>query len=105
MTAAGHEEFALQAEAKGNRESATEAYLLAAMAYHFGCNNSPQDLEEYMPAHQKEWSAMRRPPLISIRLPNGTKYRSIIFACRLTCGFRPGREATGGGDYLRSRID
>ena len=53
VTAAGHEEFALQAEARGNRQSATEAYLLAAMAYHFGCNNSPQDLEQYVPAHHK----------------------------------------------------
>ena len=45
VTAAGHEEFARENEAKGNRESATEAYLLASMAYHFACNNSPQDLD------------------------------------------------------------
>ncbi len=53
VTAAGHEEFARQAEAAGNRESATEAYLMASMAYHFGCNNSPQNLDEYIPAAKK----------------------------------------------------
>ena len=52
-TAAGHEEFARKAEAEGNRESATEAYLMASMAYHFGCNNSPQNLDEYIPAAKK----------------------------------------------------
>ena len=31
-TAAGHEEFARENEAKGNRQSATEAYFLASMA-------------------------------------------------------------------------
>ncbi len=61
FTAAGHEEFALQAEAKGNRQSATEAYLLAAMAYHFGCNNSPQNLDSMYQRRRKEWSVMRRP--------------------------------------------
>ena len=105
MTAAGHEEFALQAEAKGNRQSATDAYLLAAMAYHFGCNNSPQDLDQYVPAHYKRVECYGRLPLISIRLPNGTKYRFAIFACRLTCGFRWVSRTTGRGDYLRSRID
>ena len=44
VTAVGHEEFARKAEAEGNRESATESYLMASMAYHFGCNNSPQNL-------------------------------------------------------------
>ena len=53
VTAAGHEEFARKAEAAGNRESATEAYLMASMAYHFGCNNSPQNLDEYVPAAKK----------------------------------------------------
>jgi len=52
-TAAGHEEFARKAEAEGNRESATESYLMASMAYHFGCNNSPQNLDEYIPAAKK----------------------------------------------------
>jgi 2,6-dihydroxypseudooxynicotine hydrolase len=52
-TAAEHEEFALQKEAEGNLESATESYLLAAMAYHFGCNNSPDNLEQYIPAARK----------------------------------------------------
>lgn len=52
-TAAGHEEFARKAEAAGNRETATEAYLLASMAYHFGCNNSPHDLDQYIPAAKK----------------------------------------------------
>ena len=52
-TAAGHEEFARENEVKGNRESATEAYLLASMAYHFACNNSPQNLDEYIPAAKK----------------------------------------------------
>src|SRR4030095_16585381 len=32
-TAAGHEEFARKAAAEGNRESATESYLMASMAY------------------------------------------------------------------------
>jgi alpha-beta hydrolase superfamily lysophospholipase len=52
-TAAGHEEFARAAEAKGNGQSATEAYLSAAMAYHFACNNSPDDMEQYVRAHKK----------------------------------------------------
>jgi dipeptidyl aminopeptidase/acylaminoacyl peptidase len=52
-TAAGHEEFARENEAKGNRESATDAYLLAAMAYHFACNNSPEDQVQYTAAHKK----------------------------------------------------
>ncbi|MGH7766428.1 MAG: alpha/beta hydrolase family protein, partial [Candidatus Binatia bacterium] len=52
-TAAGHEEFASANEAKGNRASATEAYLLAAMAYHFGCNNFPHDQKQYVAAHYK----------------------------------------------------
>src|SRR4030095_569858 len=52
-TAAGHEEFAKENEAKGNRQSATEAYLLASMAYHFACNNSPQNLYEYTPAAKR----------------------------------------------------
>jgi alpha-beta hydrolase superfamily lysophospholipase len=53
VTAAGHEEFAGENETKGNRQSATEAYFLAAMAYHFGCNNFPHDLEQYIPAAKK----------------------------------------------------
>lgn len=53
VTAAGHEERARQAEARGQRLSAAEAYLLAAMAYHFACNNSPDDLEQYVPAAHK----------------------------------------------------
>ncbi|HEY1233116.1 MAG TPA: hypothetical protein VGH22_07035, partial [Candidatus Binatia bacterium] len=53
VTAAGHEEFARNAEVAGNRESASEAYLMASMAYHFGCNNSPQKLDEYIPAAKK----------------------------------------------------
>jgi pimeloyl-ACP methyl ester carboxylesterase len=53
VTAAGHEEFARKAEAAGSRESATEAYLMASMAYHFGCNNSPHDLDQYIPAAKK----------------------------------------------------
>ena len=52
-TGAGHEEFARKAEAEGNRESATEAYLMASMAYHFGCNNSPHDLDQFIPAAKK----------------------------------------------------
>jgi hypothetical protein len=52
-TAAAHEEFARENEAKGNRHSATEAYLLASMAYHFACNNSPHDLDQYIPAAKK----------------------------------------------------
>ena len=36
VTAAGHEEFARKAEAAGNRASATDAYLMASMAYHQG---------------------------------------------------------------------
>ena len=53
VTAAGHEKFARENEAKGNRASATEAYLMASMAYHFGCNNSPHNLDEYIPAAKK----------------------------------------------------
>ena len=53
VTAAGHEELAQKAEAEGNIASATEAYFLAAMAYHFACNNFPHDLEQYIPAAKK----------------------------------------------------
>ena len=52
-TAAMHEELAQQAEARGARASATEAYFLAAMAYHFACNNFPHDLNQYIPAANK----------------------------------------------------
>jgi 2,6-dihydroxypseudooxynicotine hydrolase len=52
-TAMGHEESARAAEAKDSRQSATEAYLLASIAYHFACNNSPDDMEQYVPAHNK----------------------------------------------------
>jgi 2,6-dihydroxypseudooxynicotine hydrolase len=53
VTAAEHEKFALQKEAEGNLESAAESYLLAAMAYHFGCNNSPDVPEQYIAAAKK----------------------------------------------------
>lgn len=52
-TAAEHEKFAFQEEAQGNLESATESYLLASMAYHFGCNNFPDHLDQYIPAAKK----------------------------------------------------
>lgn len=52
-TAAGHEDFARKAEAAGNRESATQACLMASMAYHFGCNNSPHELDQYIAAAKK----------------------------------------------------
>lgn len=52
-TAAMHEELAREAEARGATASATEAYFLAAMAYHFACNNFPQDLNQYIPAAKK----------------------------------------------------
>ena len=52
-TAAMHEELAREAEAKGNTQSATEANFLAAMAYHFACNNFPHDQAQYVPAHHK----------------------------------------------------
>ena len=52
-TAAAHEERAKKAEAEGKIASATEAYFLASMAYHFACNNFPHDLEQYIPAAKK----------------------------------------------------
>jgi len=58
VTAAGHEDFAREAEAAGNRESATEAYLMASMAYHFGCNNSPQNLDSIFLQRKNGLSAM-----------------------------------------------
>ena len=53
VTAAEHEQRAREAEADGRVVSATEAYLLASMAYHFACNNSPDNLDEYIPAARK----------------------------------------------------
>src|SRR4030095_13314401 len=53
VTVVRHAEFALTVRRAGNRKSATEAYLLASIAYHFGCNNSPQNLDEYIPAAKK----------------------------------------------------
>jgi 2,6-dihydroxypseudooxynicotine hydrolase len=52
-TAAGHEQRARDAESRGATASATEAYLLAAMAYHFACNNSPHDQATYGVAARK----------------------------------------------------
>ncbi len=52
-TAAMHEELAQKAEAEGKIASAAEAYFLAAMAYHFACNNFPHDLDQYIPAAKK----------------------------------------------------
>lgn len=52
-TAAMHEELAREAEAGGATASATEAYFLASMAYHFACNNFPHDLDQYIPAAKK----------------------------------------------------
>ena len=52
-TAALHEERAREAEARGATASVTEAYLLAAMAYHFACNNSPHQMDLYIPAAEK----------------------------------------------------
>jgi 2,6-dihydroxypseudooxynicotine hydrolase len=54
VTAAMHEEMAQQAEARGEMISAAEAYFLASMAYHFGCNNFTHDLDQYIPAHEKK---------------------------------------------------
>ena len=50
---AGHEERAERFAADGQQVSAAEAYGLASMAYHFGCNSSPADLEAYTAAHQR----------------------------------------------------
>ena len=55
-TAATHEEQGRQAEAKGNIMSAAEAYFLAAIAYHFACNNFVHDYDQYIPAHEKKVS-------------------------------------------------
>jgi 2,6-dihydroxypseudooxynicotine hydrolase len=52
-TAARHEELAQKAEAEGKTASATEGYFLAAISYHFACNNFPHDLEQYIPAAKK----------------------------------------------------
>lgn len=74
-TAAGHEQYALEAKAQGRRESATEAYLLAAMAYHFACNNAPHRLEEYIPAARKRVACYAaaapylRPPAVRHEVP------------------------------------
>jgi 2,6-dihydroxypseudooxynicotine hydrolase len=46
-TARGHERRAEQAAAEGRAQSAAEAYFLAAMAYHFAVNNSPDQPEAY----------------------------------------------------------
>src|SRR5262249_21525105 len=52
-TAAGHEVFARENEAKGNRESPTGAFLLDWMPYPFPSNTPPQNLEDYIPAAKK----------------------------------------------------
>ena len=54
ITAEMHEELARQAEARGELLSAAEAYFLAAIAYHFACNNFTHDLDQYVPAHNKK---------------------------------------------------
>jgi 2,6-dihydroxypseudooxynicotine hydrolase len=53
ITAAQHEERAKKAEAEGKTASATEAYLLASMTYHFACNNSPHQMDLYQSAAKK----------------------------------------------------
>ncbi len=53
-TAAMHEEQAQQAEARGKAISAVEAYFLAAISYHFACNNFVHDYDQYVPAHKKK---------------------------------------------------
>ena len=93
VTAAGHEAFARENETKGNRDSATEAYLLAAMAYHFGCNNSPRIWSSMFRHIIRESSAMRRLHRTSIRRRSGTKCRSKNFVCLRICAFQ--REPTG----------
>ena len=55
-TAAMHDEQAQQAEARGNAASAAEANFLAAIAYHFACNNFVHDYDQYIPAHGKKVS-------------------------------------------------
>jgi 2,6-dihydroxypseudooxynicotine hydrolase len=94
VTAAGHEAFAQKAEARGKIQSATEAYLLAAMAYHFGCNNFPQDLEQYIPAANKRVACYAKaapyldPPAMRHEVP----FRHFLMAAylRLPAGvFKP----------------
>ncbi len=74
-TASTHEVFALENEAKGNTQSATESYLLAAMAYHFACNNFPHDQSQYVPAHHKRVSCYAKaalhlnPPAVRHEVP------------------------------------
>lgn len=53
VTAAQHEDRAHKAEREGKTASATEAYLLASMAYHFAANNSPHQMDQYLPAAKK----------------------------------------------------
>ena len=102
VTAAGHEEFALQAEAKGSRQSATDAYLLAAMAYHFGCNNSPQDLDQYVPAHHKRVRVLCEGcPLSRSACRTARSAVSPFSHAGLLTGSVRCREAAGRGDHLR----
>ena len=74
-TAAGHEQYAREAEAQGRRESATDAHLLAAMAYHFACNNAPHRLEEYIAAARERVACYAaaapylRPPAARYEVP------------------------------------
>jgi dipeptidyl aminopeptidase/acylaminoacyl peptidase len=60
VTAAMHEELARQADQRGDLISAAEAFLLAAMSYHFACNNFPHDLEQYVPAAKKRTECYAR---------------------------------------------
>jgi len=91
-TGAMHEELARRSEAHGETVSATEAYLLAAMAYHFACNNFTHDLDQYVPAHHKKVACYARAaPHLS---PPAERHEVPLDGLRMPAYLRvpPGRE-------------
>ena len=90
--AAMHEEQAQQAEARGNMTSAAEAYFLAAIAYHFACNNFVHDYDQYIPAHNKKVSCYAK---VAPRLAPPAERHEVPFESARMAGYLrvpPGRE-------------
>ena len=61
VTAAGHEQFARKAEAAGNRESASEAYLMASMAFTSAVTIRRRTSTNTFPQRKSAWNATRKP--------------------------------------------
>jgi hypothetical protein len=73
-------------------ESATESYLSAAMAYHFGCNNCPDDLDQYVPAVKQRVEA------------SGPKQWALLEGGNHVCNNMPFRYRPLVGDFLAKHL-